>query len=258
MEIVPILWLMSPPHPVLWRLVAVLAGLVVTVSLLPATSYAASGWSLRDRFAREATYALDRDVNPWHIEHVRELQLRLRFLGLFERRISGVDGVATQRAVREFQAAHGLPKSNTATHATWAALIEATIRGRSFIPRGCHAAGWHACYDRRRHQLTLFHNGVLHNAWLVRGGARDTPTRVGRFVVFRRDKVHVSSLPGHDPMPYAQFFSGGEAIHGSRRMMNPFQGHSHGCINMYVEDARQLWRLTVRHRLVVHVYGRWS
>jgi len=44
----------------------------------------------------------------------------------------------------------------------------------------------------------------------------------------------------------------------SRRMMNPFQGHSHGCINMYVEDARQLWRLTVRHRLVVHVYGRWS
>jgi peptidoglycan hydrolase-like protein with peptidoglycan-binding domain len=146
MEIVPILWLMSPPQPVLWRLVAVLAGLVVTVSLLPATSYAASGWSLRDRFAREATYALDRDVDPWHIEHVRELQLRLRFLGLFERRISGVDGVATQRAVREFQAAHGLPESNTATHATWAALIEATIRGRSFIPRGCHAAGRHACY----------------------------------------------------------------------------------------------------------------
>jgi lipoprotein-anchoring transpeptidase ErfK/SrfK len=59
-------------------------------------------------------------------------------------------------------------------------------------------------------------------------------------------------------MPYAQFFSGGEALHGSRYMVDPFVGHSHGCVNMYVEDARVLWRLTSKHRLMVHVYGRWA
>jgi lipoprotein-anchoring transpeptidase ErfK/SrfK len=41
-------------------------------------------------------------------------------------------------------------------------------------------------------------------------------------------------------------------------MMDPFSGHSHGCVNMYIEDARQLWSLTSNVRLGVHVYGRWS
>jgi lipoprotein-anchoring transpeptidase ErfK/SrfK len=59
-------------------------------------------------------------------------------------------------------------------------------------------------------------------------------------------------------MPYSQFFSGGEAFHGSATMTDPFTGHSHGCINMYNEDARQLWRLASTVRLAVHVHGAWS
>jgi lipoprotein-anchoring transpeptidase ErfK/SrfK len=41
-------------------------------------------------------------------------------------------------------------------------------------------------------------------------------------------------------------------------MLDPFVGHSHGCVNMYIEDARQLWSLTVGRPLRVHVYGAWS
>jgi lipoprotein-anchoring transpeptidase ErfK/SrfK len=41
-------------------------------------------------------------------------------------------------------------------------------------------------------------------------------------------------------------------------MTDPFYGHSHGCVNMYVEDARQLWRLTNGKRLMVTVYGAWD
>jgi hypothetical protein len=41
-------------------------------------------------------------------------------------------------------------------------------------------------------------------------------------------------------------------------MMDPFSGHSHGCVNFYVEDARQLWSMTHDKTLRVHVYGRWS
>jgi hypothetical protein len=59
-------------------------------------------------------------------------------------------------------------------------------------------------------------------------------------------------------MPYSQFFSGGQALHGSRLMMNPFVGHSHGCVNFWVEDARQLWNLTADGPLRVRVYGAWS
>ncbi len=59
-------------------------------------------------------------------------------------------------------------------------------------------------------------------------------------------------------MPYSQFFDGGQALHGSGLMMDPFVGHSHGCINMYIEDARQLWNLTHNKRLYVSVYGAWD
>ncbi|MGN6576653.1 MAG: L,D-transpeptidase, partial [Nocardioides sp.] len=55
-----------------------------------------------------------------------------------------------------------------------------------------------------------------------------------------------------------QFFSGGQALHGSRLMMNPFIGHSHGCVNFWVEDARQLWNLTADGPLRVRVYGAWG
>jgi lipoprotein-anchoring transpeptidase ErfK/SrfK len=59
-------------------------------------------------------------------------------------------------------------------------------------------------------------------------------------------------------MPYSQFFYGGEAIHGSGTMVNPLSGHSHGCINMYIEDAAELWSLTYRHTHTVTVYGGWA
>jgi hypothetical protein len=125
------------------------------------------------------------------------------------------------------------------------------------VPKVCKNPGWHACYDRQAHQVTLWHNGTLHNSWLVRGGGSQYKTRLGTNRVYYRDIDHVSGLYG-SPMPYSQFFDGGQALHGSALMMNPFVGHSHGCINMYIEDSRQLWRITASKRLMVTVYGAWD
>ena len=91
----------------------------------------------------------------------------------------------------------------------------------------------------------------------MRGGDRGYETRTGTFRVFRRDKDHVSGIYG-TPMPYSQFFSGGQAFHGSPFMMDPWQDHSHGCVNMYIEDARQLWSMTHDVNLNVHINGRWD
>ena len=211
----------------------------------------------RKRFAREFTKRGDRDVSTSKIEHVRELQYRLRWAGVYNGPVTGTFGKKTYRAVKRFQRKAGLEVTGTANIRTWRKLIPQTVRGRKAIPPRCKTRGWHACYDRKRHQVTLWHNGTLWNSWLVRGGSRSHQTRVGRFKVYYRDKDHVSSLYG-SPMPHSQFFSGGQAFHGSTLMMDPFVGHSHGCINMYREDARQLWQLTAKHPLKVRVYGAWS
>lgn len=241
-------------------LLSVLVALVMTWALAgqgvgPATASSAS--TLEDPFSREVVRPGDQDVDPYHVEHVYELQYRLKWLGYFDAAPTGYYGSVTEKAVKKLQASLGLPESGVVGAKTWRPLIRRTVRGRAAVPPVCKTDGWHACYDRLRHQVNLYRSGELLNSWLVRGGASDTPTRKGKFTVYYRDIDHYSQL--YDaPMPYAQFFSGGQALHGSRLMMNPFVGHSHGCVNFWVEDARQLWRLTSTQKLHVRVYGAWD
>lgn len=226
--------------------------------MTPAPAAGASAtWTLRDPFSREIVSRGDVDADPYHIEHVYEVQYRLKRLGLFDAVPNGHFGPITEAGVKNFQKRNDLTPSGVVNHPTWRRLIKQSVRGRSVVPRGCKRAGWHACYDRRWHQVNLYHDGKLLNSWLVRGGGTSTRTRTGTFRVYYRDIDHVSSV-FHTPMPYSQFFSGGQALHGSRLMMDPYLGHSHGCVNFWTEDARQLWQLTSTKRLRVHVYGHWS
>lgn len=214
----------------------------------------------RRRFARERTKYGQRDRSPRRMHHVRELQYRLRWANVYNGPVTGYFGPRTRRAVRRFQRKVHMRRSGVATHRTWRKLIRRTIRGRKHIARACKSNksnGPHICYNRRLHQVTLWRSGKLWNSWLVRGGASYAKTRTGNFRVYWRDKDHISSLYG-SPMPNSQFFSGGQAFHGSTYMMDPFEGHSHGCVNMYIEDSNQLWHLTLKRRPKVHIRGRWD
>jgi hypothetical protein len=235
-----------------------LSGLALAVALVLVTPTSAQAADLTQPFSREFVKRGDVDRNQWNIEHVYDVQYRLRWLGFLDHRPDGVFGPRTERAVKQFQRSRGLRVTGSVNAATWKPLIRRTVRGRKVVPRRCKEAGWHACYDRKRHQVNLYRGGRLLNSWLVRGGSASTPTRLGHFRVYWRDIDHRSNQFGGAPMPYSQFFSGGQALHGSRAMMDPFVGHSHGCVNFWVEDARQLWNLTVGKRLRVHVYGAWD
>ena len=243
------------------RVLAALAAVLATALAVTATAGApanAATSSLRDSFSREVVRPGATDVSPYNIAHVYEVQYRLKWLGFFKVAPTGHFGSITKAAVVAFQKRNGLRPTGVVNAATWAPLIKQTVRGQGAVPAACKSAGWHACYDRSRHQVNLYHDGGLLNSWLVRGGSYYTPTRTGNFVVYYRDIDHVSTTFGSAPMPYSQFFSGGQALHGSRLMMNPFVGHSHGCVNFWTEDARQLWNLTSTKTLRVHVYGAWS
>jgi len=235
----------------------VLAVLAPIPAVAATSATPAARWTLRDPFSREVVRPGDVDTDPYHVEHVYEVQERLQRLGLFDAVPNGHFGPVTEAGVKTFQRRNGLTATGVVNRPTWRRLIRQTVRGRRVVPSGCRAAGWHACYDRWWHQVNLYHGGTLLNSWLVRGGGSSTRTRKGTFRVYYRDIDHVSGA-FHTPMPYAQFFSGGQALHGSRLMMDPYVGHSHGCVNFWVEDARQLWRLTSIKRLKVHVYGAWS
>jgi Putative peptidoglycan binding domain/L,D-transpeptidase catalytic domain len=209
------------------------------------------------RFYRPTTKYQMKDRGPQDIRHVREAQYRLRWAGQYKGKITGYYGVSTRDAVRAFQKKSCLPVTGTLDRASWARLIVKTTRQTSTLPKVCKSKGWHSCYHRSSHQDFLFKDGQLINVWLVRGGSASLKTRTGTYKVFGRYAFKRSSLYG-SPMWYFQKHSGGQGQHGSGLMTDPFVGHSHGCINMYIKDAKVLWKHTKDQRLTVTVYGSWS
>lgn len=174
---------------------------------------------------------------------MRELQARLRQLGLFGRNPTGYYGDVTASAVRAFQSRHKLPASGTVTDRTWAKLRSVTrqpTHDAMYPPTANPVAkldprcmtGRVLCVSKTSRTLAWVVNGRVVSAMDVRFGSQYTPTREGTFSVFAKSRHHVSTIY-HTPMPYAMFFSGGQAVHYSSDFAaRGYAGASHGCVNV--------------------------
>ncbi|MFC6160977.1 L,D-transpeptidase [Kribbella sp. NPDC058693] len=122
------------------------------------------------------------------------------------------------------------------------------------IDRRCVTKGRVLCINKKTRKLVYMVNGKPIQVMDVRFGAMKTPTRNGVFKVYRKSKNHVSSLY-HSKMPYAMFFSGGQAVHYSSDFKaRGYNGASHGCVN--VRDKNKIaWvfaRVHVGDKVVVY------
>ncbi|WP_431948911.1 peptidoglycan-binding protein [Actinacidiphila sp. bgisy167] len=174
---------------------------------------------------------------------VRELQARLKQLGLFGRIPTGYYGDVTATAVRAFQSRHKLPVSGSVTDVTWAKLRSVTrqpTRAAMYPPASNAVAkldprcmtGRVLCISKTSRTLAWVVGGTVVSAMDVRFGSQYTPTREGTFSVFAKSRNHVSTIY-HTPMPYAMFFSGGQAVHYSADFAaRGYAGASHGCVNV--------------------------
>lgn len=88
------------------------------------------------------------------------------------------------------------------------------------------------CISKRSNTLTWMVDGRVVSAMDVRFGSQYTPTREGVFALTFKSRHHVSTL-FHTAMPYAMFFSGGQAVHYSADFAaRGYRGASHGCVNV--------------------------
>jgi Putative peptidoglycan binding domain len=69
---------------------------VAPVQVMTAEPASAATWTLRDRFSREVVRPGDVDADPYHIEHVYEVQHRLQRLGLYDAAVDGSFGPVTE------------------------------------------------------------------------------------------------------------------------------------------------------------------
>ncbi|WP_374226042.1 L,D-transpeptidase family protein [Streptomyces sp. C3-3] len=182
-------------------------------------------------------------------ERVRELQARLRQIGHFGRNPTGYYGSVTADSVRSFQAKRRLPVTGSTDAVTWQRLLAMTrvptaaeldppTERPVAAPDERCLKGRVLCISKKSRTLAWMNDGKVVSAMDVRFGSEYTPTREGVFEVFWKSRDHVSTL--YDtPMPYALFFSGGQAVHYSADFAaNGYGGASHGCVN--VRDKKKV------------------
>ncbi|PJE94817.1 murein L,D-transpeptidase [Streptomyces carminius] len=190
-------------------------------------------------------------------EKVRELQARLHQAGHFGLNPTGYYGSITAGSVSAFQKRQGLPAGGQVTTATWSALTARTrppTRLELYPPTTRPLAkpdprcltGRALCVSKKSRTLAWMVDGEVVSAMDVRFGSQLTPTREGAFSVTFKSRDHHSTL--YDtPMPYAMFFSGGQAVHYSADFAaNGYNGASHGCVN--VRDRKKIAALFERVR----------
>ena len=175
---------------------------------------------------------------------VRDLQARLKQIGWFSVPVSGKYGSTTAASVRGFQRKRQIPVTGVVDQRTLNRLrgmtrtpSNAELYNRvptgsaSGLDRRC-LTGRALCVSKRTNSLVWVVNGKARLRMDVRFGSVRTPTREGTFYVGWKSRHHFSSLY-ETAMPYAMFFSGGQAVHYSPDFAaRGYNGASHGCVNV--------------------------
>ncbi len=186
-------------------------------------------------------------------EPVRDLQARLVATQWLSGDVSGRYDATTVAAVRGFQAKRAIPVTGDVDERTLERLHAMTSTptheqmhgatptapasgGATTLDARCET-GRALCVDKSTNSLRWVVDGRVLASHDVRFGSDELPTREGAFSVYRMSRDHVSSL-FDTSMPFAMFFSGGQAVHYSPDFAaHGYSGASHGCVNVRDYDG---------------------
>ncbi|MGZ8745270.1 MAG: L,D-transpeptidase family protein [Nocardioides sp.] len=177
---------------------------------------------------------------------VRDLQARLRQISWYAGDVTDDYGPTTTAAVKGFQDKReiavtgyvdqrtldrlaGMTRTPTADELA-NKLPGSTTTSAALDPR-C-TTGRALCVDKSSQTVRWVVDGNVVATYEARFGSDELPTREGAFWVRQKSRDHVSTLY-HTSMPFAMFFSGGQAVHYSPDFAaNGYNGNSHGCVNV--------------------------
>ncbi|MDO5081819.1 MAG: L,D-transpeptidase family protein [Arachnia propionica] len=188
-------------------------------------------------------------------DQVRDLQARLKQIAWYGRPIDGRYGPETTESVRGFQQKRQIPVTGEVDQRTLDRLHAMTRKPtedekNNVVPEQKEKrqasgmalddrclSGRVLCISKKQRKLAWVVDGQVQVVLDVRFGSEQTPTRNGSFSVGWKSRNHVSKEYG-SPMPYAMFFSGGQAVHYSSDFAaRGYRGASHGCVNVRDKGA---------------------
>ncbi|MCC6870702.1 MAG: peptidoglycan-binding protein [Burkholderiales bacterium] len=233
-------------------------------------------WDLLQTRSRPPTAAElnNTDIGLWFTAptqsgYVKELQHRLRQVGLYHGTIEGDFNPATRQAVAAWRTRVGLPASEVMDERTWAQLIRRTRNPRyaelfaapptstltqELDPR-C-TTGKVVCISKQQRKMSYVVDGNVRFTREARFAMPGWDSPEGDFRIWHMNSDTVSKIFGErTPMPYAIFYQGNVAIHYSQDFADKsYDSGSHGCSQLRdYQVAKWLYEhVKVGDRVVVY------
>lgn len=112
-----------------------------------------------------------------------------------------------------------------------------------FAPAYASAAKLVAKIDLSSQTMVVSYNGVVKYKWPVSTGRKGYSTPTGSYSVKWLSRYHRSRKYNNAPMPYAVFFRGGYAVHGTYETKRLGRPASHGCVRLAPGNAAKFFSL---------------
>jgi lipoprotein-anchoring transpeptidase ErfK/SrfK len=130
-------------------------------------------------------------------------------------------------------------------HLGMAAAFAATMLAACLLASGSASAEIVVTVDKAKQRMFVVVDGEHRYTWPVSTGLGNTPSGSYRPQVLSRN--HRSRLFNNAPMPYAIFYSGHYAIHGTVAVAQLGRRASKGCVRLHPSNAAVLFALVQQH-----------
>lgn len=128
-----------------------------------------------------------------------------------------------------------------ASFKTFAAAVLVIIASFGVIAPA--AAAVVAKIDLSKQRMRVYVEGELAYVWPVSTARRGFVTPTGSYTPKALRRMHYSRKYDNAPMPYAVFFRGGYAVHGTTAVRRLGRPASHGCVRLATGNAQTLFYL---------------
>lgn len=104
-----------------------------------------------------------------------------------------------------------------------------------------------AVIDLAAQEMQIYVDGNQRYSWKISSGRNGYPTPGGYYKPQWLSRMHYSKKFDDAPMPYAVFFKGGYAVHGTTSISRLGSPASHGCVRLHPDNAKTFFELVQRH-----------
>lgn len=112
-----------------------------------------------------------------------------------------------------------------------------------FSPGAAKAATLVANISLGRQTMTVSENGFVKYRWKVSTARKGYVTPTGSWSAKWLSRDHRSKKYDNAPMPFAVFFNGGYAVHGTYDLKRLGRPASHGCVRLHPDNAAAFFSL---------------